>query len=833
MAIPTATLARGVSFADVLPLLDVTVPSSDLPTIVDCPLCKETGLWIFLDQALHAQWACCDQCQFAGDPFELAARVWQADIPATLCGLEYAGLSLPDRASDPGAVADYLRDHIQSRQRIVNFWARVQSDLPLLEPHSLTRWQRNIQPSTDHNCWSDRGRRTIGYCTIQDVEYLFHPGSLQPRLRKNRNGKESLRLGSGAGNRRIFKGSGEDHVFVMPVEDLPGRIGGFIFIRDVPDIGPADVVFKKVTALSLGQQKESGLVMLANALGAHHPDLGNTLIIIPDAVLAIRIQLRWLRENTTRLPIVAPFEDDQYKCRDVWRHLPAGRRVLWSPHVGPREIVLARLADARVSTFKATAEQILNNPLLHLYGLSNIRKSTISWQDALREQLNQLSLPAAEKLLREINLDPMAMRKFFKKCSQSLLDKLQPLLAKEEFLTQIDFRGRRIVERDGGLFLSPSGEEICNSQFRIDERLQTRQGDVYLRGRCQVHGEPVPFLVNSATINAKGLLASVQEQLPAESAAELRCLPRYARDLEKLAHLFSEDEFPNTVNEADVVGYYDCRFHFPQFALDLRGRVLPGKGAVLAGPNAPATNLAPPQPLSNYALSRLSRKSRETRLFWAVTAGIIHNLLAPLMDDRPAGIALVGQGAQTIGHEAALLLGCREFRIPPRRSTLQVLGHLQKVCAEHNWPILLTPATKKSVRFQLPWVVSYGSNNCLMPLERENVELAISLDWLIVRSERHVETLRSLSLIAPRILPLYLQDLFRRRCNCWWKTACPVQNILNDIAEWFAGLGGDREAVLRALHVMKAKLLPSPQRKPLPQRSHQRKRERPSAGSRR
>ena len=85
----------------------------------------------------------------------------------------------------------------------------------------------------------------------------------------------------------------------------------------------------------------------------------------------------------------------------------------------------------------------------------------------------------------------------------------------------------------------------------------------------------------------------------------------------------------------------------------------------------------PPGTLSKYELELLSRRGRESRIFWAVAACIAFNVYEAMRNMKVRGIGLVGAGAQAVGAEAARLLGCTEFLIP--------IGQRRSWGARRNW----------------------------------------------------------------------------------------------------------------------------------------------------
>jgi hypothetical protein len=126
MSNPTVSLARSLAWHQVLRQVGIEVTNAALPASVTCPLCTQAGLEVYADEVLGGQWFHCSGCRFAGDAIELASKVWETPIEATIATLAAAGA---DVAESLETVQAYLRDHVDYRRRLNVFWSDAQQTL--------------------------------------------------------------------------------------------------------------------------------------------------------------------------------------------------------------------------------------------------------------------------------------------------------------------------------------------------------------------------------------------------------------------------------------------------------------------------------------------------------------------------------------------------------------------------------------------------------------------------------------------------------------------------------------------------------------------------------
>ena len=145
--------------------------------------------------------------------------------------------------------------------------------------------------------------------------------------------------------------------------DLPGRIAACSFVGR--EANPrTDVVFKMTRYLSrTAVDRDAGVAFLMDPRLPAHPRFGQTIFVLDDPVVALRLQLAHLRDHVHPLPLLVISPDAP--ARAAWQWLPQRRWVFWSPSANRRIEQHAALADCEhwVTTrpnWSLDAEGVLN-----------------------------------------------------------------------------------------------------------------------------------------------------------------------------------------------------------------------------------------------------------------------------------------------------------------------------------------------------------------------------------------------------------------------------------------------------------------------------------------
>lgn len=794
----------------ILPLLGVSVRENVLPAVVQCPLCQGKRGYVYHDPVLDGQWFYCHDCQVSGDMIELAAAVWKMNPLNTLRKAKSEGMDLPEAAVVDGAVDVYVKRHLEPRARAKRFWQDAKDYFVSSEQLSL-RWLQNFLGVQGHltPAWRYHGAEFIGAAEVSVARGLFDVG-----VGPNHPGKR--------GGPRFLKGPNWEDVIVIPFWDLPGRLCGFVFVGRQARV-EADIFYhhapefmfqvagKPVRAGRL-KTTEAGVTMPMAVLRQEkmHDLFGNTMFVMDDPVLALRLQIRYMRNTEIPLALVGTYEGRPYRTQRAWDWLPSEDIVFWSPRQTTMMLRQAKDADAKISV----AGVGISEADLNLRTRSpeewfrHVRNKTMSWREALRQRLRKATPGQAEELLLELEITGGELREFISTCESKLAARLQGIHDGRVSVRKISY-GKHVIceDEDGwsveGVVIDAYGNRnphhrICDVVVRIEHILRTSNDRSYYRGIVRFAGKTIPFTEKVETLD-KGMWAWLKSLLAVNGLGAPTGLGNWTRKIMDIAIRFCQ---PDVIWEADVVGWDTERkqFNFPKFAIRLPGEVIEDHICLVTDPHVPGQDLVKPEFLGQRALQVLSEHNEETQVFWAIAACITSNVMAPALNFVPRGILLDGLGAQAIGAAAAVRLGCSEFNVP----NMAAIKRAIQSCGNHHWPTLFRLGKTLNLNALDAWLSAGVTHQVIfkMPTATVNV-LGIRQQWNIITCHRKLGSMQLVKDVAPQVLPAYVRDICARRLWVPQNHPDETDNTLDDMSSWFHRQGGDPTAVLQARRVLR------------------------------
>lgn len=800
---PTASksLNQFVHFTRVLPAIGVSGPSSAvLPATVTCPFCHQATLRILDDTVVGGQWAYCGQCRFAGDLIELAAKAWGTDVPTALTRLH--GLGLLDGSLSQDRAASYLRDHVDYRRRLRDFWTEAQ-----VRPNrgcEYSVWQLiehfGMRDQASYSGWLAQSGRFVGAAKCTDIQNLFHPGSYAVQMRSNRGGKTSLRRGGGPGPGRLFRGEGWDDALVIPCQDLPGRICGFLFIGRKGDPKAGDIFYKAANLQpSSVPFREAGLGMLDALEDGTVEPFGDAVFVFGDPLIGLHLQGRTFKMHPQTLPIVLSFYGPGVRTQAAWTQLSERKLIFWGDDVPV--LKQARAAGGMVSSYPLPIQDPVRGFSHHptQEWLRLIATHAVSWQIALQRRLEQSNQTAAEALLQEMDFPPEELRHFVLQCPPALGERLRHSNPDRFSQRQLKIDGKTVRESKAGWTLYPSGELIADAPVRVEEILESSAGARYYRGVVSIGQELHRFTLPAGLVERRGLFPCVRDSLLAQGKGVFTFHPRWSKRSLFMATQFSR---PRLVTAIDRIGWNSAHraFLFPQFAICYGGEVRRDLLPVVSDGPVPAAELDYQDWLSPGDRIALSDPRPEAQIAWAVTACVIHNLLqAPGLFPSCTGILLDGPGAQATGLAVAKALGCIELAPRRRGSGQTLLGRIAELGLRHDWPVVVPTDVTRSQKVTAEWAESPGIRNSVLALNRlATLAMAINPGFEVVSWDEPAAPLLDIRQALASLVPAYLADLLKRRLRFHVDAISPIRTVLLDMAQWFESQGGDPAAVRRA-----------------------------------
>ena len=807
MSNPSRSLACLLDWRDVIETLDLDCPRRvDLPLSMVCPLCKTGALTIMRDFVLNSQWLNCQACQFSGDLIELAARVMERSIPDVIMYLEARALF--NRPLSESDVKGYIEGHVEYRRRIKEFWesarrAPCRFNGVGRSGYSLMR-DFSLECISTQAYWPEREGRLFGIAPCETVEQLFFPQSYAVQERTNRNGKTSIRLGGGPGQRRLFHGRDWTEVLVIAHSDLPGRIIGFSFIGGNP--AEPEVVFKRANVGNcVSTPRESGLGFLNALAEPTYPAMKGVAFLLMDPKVSTFLHTRHLRESQHPLPVLLMKQSRDFRCLNFPPEVQDRELIFCGPPL--ETLPLAKAVNGKVSLYELTTAEIRTN-LKHqssLHWLHQFQKKAVPWLTAFRRLMTTLAPADLEILLGRLSLTANESRNLIEGLGGQAGQCLAQAGPHRIGGKSIDVRGHIIVESESGWVARKGGREIsiCNLPIRIERIYQTNSGDKFYEVAVHVSQDPVMLIVSERDLKSRTLFDLVSLELRDSHNRQLQYTQtKWAKESFSIAMRFSD---PQHIVYSNRVGWdpVQRKFQFPKFSILNNGKIDPMPMPIRQFDlRQPAAEMAAPMPCRE-SVTLLSRVSPETQIIWALAACVAHNLLAGNCLRKPLGVILDGQYALETGVIAATALGCGCVNTFDCGRT-KISDYVSKKCGEHDFPSLVRFGEYSKYQISPTWLDDQNLRNAILPLPARTA-IAVSSHGGFVRicADGHPQPLGQLTSAAPWIIPTYLMDLCRRKKQFYVSEHNDdLFTVLGDLAEWFHQLGGNANAVLAARELL-------------------------------
>jgi len=807
MANNAESLSRHVPWTQLLPHQGLTYESTTLPALVDCPLCKNGKLRVYRDFLLNGEWLYCHTCSFAGDTIEFAAAVWGVEVVEAVERLRREEL-LPYDTSEESIDLD-LEQIIGLRVRLSEFKKNSIERIARDKTgglHSLLRYFK-IERFVSEPRWQEQGAKLLWAANCREVENLFHPGSYEVRDRSNRNGKSSVRRGSGPGSRRLFKGEGWDDVLVVPYYDLPGRVCSLLIIgRDANQEG-GDVLFRPLNiGGSRRDKRESGVSSLLNLIGKPHKDFGDTLFVIADPLVALWLQLRHLRKNSDPLPIVGSVLDERFSTEHVFDQLPTRQMIFWGPkrdHQLFRQAVAADGAVSPRSTIAPKQMRCQTGRMPSKIVLNELAKDAVPWPDALADELSSLDDLDAQNLLSGLRLAPAEQERISRHDDFDVWSRIDRLNLHAVRRRRAFINNRAIIETAGTWCFEESGEQVCNGTVRVERVVRTDAGRTWYSGWAQVHGTDfrTPFVLDSDRVHKHGLLPCVRDTLHADAKSERPLIfnPRIAKDSLNIALQFCE---PVSERGTDRVGWHDdsCCFAFPQFWLGLHGEGANRAMIFDTGQPAPAADWERPSSdqLPKDSVPILSESAADVALLWAVAACVAEQLPSGVLFEKRHPVVIAG-GSANAGFAVAEALGC--LRCPGKsRRTKMTADDIVDACERHGLPALMSIRTWSEAEIEA--MCSRRTDSIIINGGRHTARsLGTQGRWHVIHSRERVHYIRpEVVNAAQQLMPQYLRHVLQQSppLTSSYRGETFIQRIFRDMAKWLEEVALNSAVIQRA-----------------------------------
>lgn len=798
------SLSRQLHWKQLLAHIGLPAESVSLPAMADCPLCRKGKLRIYRDYLLNGEWLYCHSCRFAGDTIQFAARVWDLPVEEAVERLRRDDL-LPC-GTDEDTIECYLDQVVGLRERLRKFQTDSFERLTHDKTGGLYRLLRKfrVERLVSEPRWQKFDNILWG-ATREEVEDLFHPLSYEDQPRKNRNGKDSTRRGSGPGRSRIFKGKGWKDVLLVPHSDLPGRVCGLTIIGREGNSENGDVFYKP---FQIGgnrrEARESGVSFLMNLIAKPHKDFGDTVFVIADPHTAINLQLWHLEGSDTPLPIVGSVLNERFTPAHTFDQLPGRRLIFCAPRRDHRLFRQAQACDGLISPLSLDRRKVRGQrPVLTAkIWLHQIAKDAVPWREALANEVAQLDDFDAQNLLCGLRLTSADLEDVAAGLDFDVVQRVERLNQHSVRRRRAVANNRTIIETEGGWSFEGTDEEVCNGLIRVERIVRTDSGRVFYSGWARATGNSfkTPFVLDSERVHKQGLLPCVREVMLQFRMAPHPLIfnPRIAKDSLNIALQFCE---PYSARGTDRVGWHagSYCFAFPQFSMSQRGEITDQTTIFDTSQPVPAAHWKRPESRRLDADDEfvLLDDAPDVALVWVVAACIAEQLLAPGLMEESHPVAIEGSSADA-AFVAAEALGCQRSSVLSRRSKASV-DEVADACEKHGLSTLLPIRSWTETACDV--MCSRRISSVIVSGNRLAVKaLGTQGRWHVIRSREHVRYIRKEVLDAARqLLPRFLKYVLPRKASMTTSESTEplIHRILRDMRSWLGENSASPSTVLR------------------------------------
>lgn len=437
------------------------------------------------------------------------------------------------------------------------------------------------------------------------------------------------------GIKKRFAGDDWGALAIIPFFDVPEHITGLLCIGKTA--APEHQIYLPLSA-------EPGLGFLSYVWSTWpHATCYNTLFVTLDPLLAAQIHIQQSRTELPPWPVVLAREPP---TAQTWARLHEHDRVFLYETETVDTVAAAIEANAKlvkVATVDSFVGETLPRLFRHWYGRQQ------DWQQVLAKIVQALPPGDQIKYLAELPLSVIGRARLGEHGNKFCKTRSNPVLG----LATVFGKHALSVTRNG--WVLPDSAPISAAVPVLEDVIfnQTTRELTYA-GQIYFEKQRVPFKV-PASLAEGGTVQWVQEALITRRLGPAWIASNWHKRLWALTLAISH---PRITILDERVGW-DAGLNLlrlPRCVIGRRGYVLPlpEPDNALAGHTVPLPGL-----LSYGWLAKLAETKRHpTNTFWSVTLATLFAVIAPLYRETGISVALVGEGAQTQGLQAALALGC-------------------------------------------------------------------------------------------------------------------------------------------------------------------------------
>ena len=292
---------------------------------------------------------------------ELAAATWKLNLQETILRLENNGVNFPASAATPEELDNYKNTIIAPQIRAQALKSDSSFTLSRGLDIKLIQNKLGLNAALSQTVWRERMGQFIGA-----VDFVRATQAYLPAVTDSFNAKKTASC--------IFRGKGWTNVLVVPFQDMPGRICGFLFVGRKAEI--EDVIYKPVHSTIHNNQHaspaiqtiEAGLCMydVLQTQTAFSHVFKNNIFVTANPFDALKLQNRHMRDSSLPLPVVGSYHGiyttqrrkNKYNVSSLngWDASSNKKFIFWSKKSQAAVFNMASRANGRVCVFPESSD---------------------------------------------------------------------------------------------------------------------------------------------------------------------------------------------------------------------------------------------------------------------------------------------------------------------------------------------------------------------------------------------------------------------------------------------------------------------------------------------
>ena len=745
MSVPTSLIRRH-THVQALSAIGLKFEKPVFPAILTCPLCQQNTLKLYDDTHFDNIWLNCDTCAAHGDIITFGAQIWNLSLPDTLT--KFSELRIISEAAAHRAVHEYDR-YIGKQRAAENFLYDAKAQLWTHDDDFIACRFRDLGLKHEIPACND----IIGVAQYEQVANLC--GALS--------------------RTKPTKTKTDRPYVVFPFYDLPGRLTGFL-LAQYTDKHNLRQRFVAVSS-SRRRKPEAGYFFLDALTKTAVEQFKNHQFITDDPFWVLQTQCAQIAVEQPVLPIAASYHGHEAESYgNNWASLGFARRIFHGSTLSPE--LISRTCNAQGYTSVIP----IGPRVKPITSLVKMRKHAQTWQTALKTAIDRGSEIAAQGFLARLCIEPEKLHNFLtrheSKFSSGFKDRAMVAARAAPQPSIRSHRYGKIIEKEDGWW-THYGRQISNVRIVISAVIQSDTGDKMYRGYIYTEDTEYEFHDDAKKIESLGLLAYAATVL-----APHKKLVTYEKMWNASSHLIAiRLHEPKLITVSSRHGWDEeaSVFRTHQYEITHAGEIK----QTTAWPGQHRNRIFPaPTAAAPEALYNLLTPSYENAFIWSVTAGILTNLIAPILRKDFQAIGVAGNNFDT-ALKISSVLGCEELTTA---TTQKTAGKklIRRTTENISWPIIAHAVFHDEVfSAHTPHLFN---RPLLLRLQGAAAIAAVSFGWHVI-TDIHNSATNDFSGLK-YALPAYIQHVLQSRAAMFQANRGGVTAVVKNLHEWLTSIYG-------------------------------------------